>query len=115
MGDGDGAGGICRRASTPRNVMSRTWYFARVLTTAAAIIAVLPSLATAQPAAARPSDAQTPAAPRPSAKDAQTPPAPRPSAKDAQTATPSRPKEGQAATAPRPAPKEGEVQSDPIK
>src|SRR4029453_116393 len=102
MGDGDGAGGICRRASTPKNVMSRTWYFARVLTTAAAIIAVLPSLATAQPAAARPSDAQTPAAPRPSAKDAQT-------------ATPSRPKEGQAATAPRPAPKEGEVQSDPIK
>src|SRR6476646_7904204 len=89
MGDGDSAGGICRRASTPKNVMSRTWYFARVLTTAAAIIAVLPSLATAQPAAARPSDAQTPA--------------------------PSRPKEGQAATAPRPAPKEGEVQSDPIK
>jgi hypothetical protein len=82
--------------------MSRTWYFARVLATAAAIIAVLPALATAQPAAARPSDAQTPAALRPSAKDAQT-------------ATPSRPKDGQAATAARPAPKEGEVQSDPIK
>jgi len=81
--------------------MSRTWYFARVLTTAAAIIAVLPSFATAQ-AAARPSDAQTPAAPRPSAGNAQT-------------ATPSRPKEGPAAAAPRPAPKEGEVQSDPIK
>ena len=81
--------------------MSRTWYFARVLTTAAAIIAVLPSFATAQ-AAARPSDAQTPAAPRPSAGNAQR-------------ATPSRPKEGPAAAAPRPAPKEGEVQSDPIK
>jgi len=81
--------------------MSRTWYFARVLTTAAAIIAVLPAFATAQ-AAARPSDAQTPAAPRPSAGNAQT-------------ATPSRPKEGPAAAAPRPAPKEGEVQSDPIK
>jgi hypothetical protein len=73
--------------------MSRTWYFARMLTAVAAVLSVLSSFAAAQ-------------TPAPQSKPAPTP-APQPKA--AQTPAPSRP------TAPRPAPKEGEVESDPIK
>src|SRR5262245_12651468 len=98
MGDGDGARGVCGRATTPKNVMSRTWYLARTLMAITVISAALPSSAGAQgpssPAQAAPSSA------------AQAPPA-RPT-----QAAPPRPAQ---AAAPRPQPKEGEVQSDPIK
>src|SRR5262245_31241733 len=95
MGDGNGARGVCRRATAPKNVMSRTWYFARTLAVAI-IVAALPSVARSQ--AASPGPAQ----PAPSSA--------------AQAAAPARPAQATPARpAPRPQPKEGEVQSDPIK
>src|SRR5262245_41522108 len=66
MGDGDGAGGVCRRATAPENVMSTLWYLARVLAAFAALIATFPQPAGAQKPAASPAEASKPVpAPKP--------------------------------------------------
>src|SRR5262245_36733290 len=105
MGDGDGARGVCGRATASKNVMSRTWYFARTLGVAV-IVAALPSVTHSQVAPTSPAQrAPASAAQAAPARPAQTAPA------ASAQGTPPR-----AQPAPtRPQPKEGEVQSDPIK